>query len=75
MLPGNRTCDLAEVKMGHYHCTTFSFESFFSIKAVLICHATWAILRLKNTNMIGISLFNSKLKFLTGISPPYELQI
>ena len=25
VLKGNRTCDLAEVKMGHYHCTTFSF--------------------------------------------------
>ena len=25
MLPGSQTRDLAEVKMGHYHCTTFSF--------------------------------------------------
>jgi len=27
------------------------------------------------TNIVDISLFDSELKFLTGISPAYELQI
>ena len=53
MLPGNRTCELADKILLHYHCTTSSFVSFFSIKAILICHATWVMQRLKNTNMEG----------------------
>ena len=64
-------CDQAKVKTEHYNRTTRWFVTVLSTKNVLMLRQVGDV---KNSTMICISLFNSELKFVIGITLSYELQ-